>query len=366
MGIESEKLVFDYLSRVGDLAHGTTMTAAERARLVGELRTGIDRMRSPGGTESAAEVRRILRSFGRPEDVVAAADSTGALPEPRPPGPLGRRGGPGRRGRWRGPSPGASAQAVPAPSPATGSEVPDSGASPPHLAGLDELSAAGQDLEWWRDGPVTETGGGEVPGFTGGIEVPEMLRPPGKDGEPRRLLPPQSPGAQSADARSAREQDAAPPAAVEQEAPRADAAPPARRRRLRRLRRAAGNVEEKAAKVPGIPRAGGPVELLAALALVAGTVTGSFIALGAGWLLAWWSPRLQLAERKWAVLGMPGTVAGAAVVWLWGRAGGRWGEPIAEGGMREVLDETYPWLVRAAALASALFLLWRARRPAGG
>ena len=34
MGIESDQLVYDYLSRVGDLAQATTLTAAERARLV--------------------------------------------------------------------------------------------------------------------------------------------------------------------------------------------------------------------------------------------------------------------------------------------------------------------------------------------
>ncbi|MFP8964862.1 hypothetical protein ACLIYP_30515, partial [Streptomyces nanhaiensis] len=74
MGIESEQLVFDYLSRIGDLAHGTAMTAAERARLVAGVRADIERRRAEaGGAHTAAGVRRILDGIGRPEDVVAGA-----------------------------------------------------------------------------------------------------------------------------------------------------------------------------------------------------------------------------------------------------------------------------------------------------
>ncbi|GAB3669368.1 hypothetical protein GCM10028832_44290 [Streptomyces sparsus] len=107
------------------------------------------------------------------------------------------------------------------------------------------------------------------------------------------------------------------------------------------------------------------VELLAALALVAGAALGSLVALGVGWVLAWWSPRLSRLEAKWAVLGMPGLVVGAGLVWLWGRADGRWGDPIADGQVQEALTGAYPWVLRGAAVASALFLVWRARRPAG-
>ncbi|OEV30105.1 hypothetical protein AN219_12805, partial [Streptomyces nanshensis] len=81
MGIESDKLVFDYLSRIGDLAHRTPMTAAERARLVSGLRGRIDRMRAEaGGAESKAAVKKILTQLGRPEDVVAAGGASGGAP----------------------------------------------------------------------------------------------------------------------------------------------------------------------------------------------------------------------------------------------------------------------------------------------
>ncbi|MCX2968801.1 MULTISPECIES: hypothetical protein [Streptomyces] len=343
MGIESEKLVFDYLSRVGDLAQHTTLTAAEKARLVGELRAGIERARAEGSAESAAEVRRLLRRFGRPEEVVAAADAGEGVPRPRPAEPEGPGVGRLRR-RRAGPPP---------PEPAA-----PSGPTPPHLVGMDELPPEAADPEWWRGdpAPTVRASGGHVDGFVGGIEIPEMLLPPSGDGESPTLVPDQV----------ARGDGPAPAveAAPALEAAAGDAQAPAGR--FARLRKAAlARALPGRGAAPGVVRVGGPVELLAALALVAGAVLGSLPALAAGWLLAWWSPRLPVAERKWAVLGMPGLVAGAVLVWLWGRAGGRWGEPIAEGGMREVLDGTYPWVVRVAAVASAAFLLWRARRPTG-
>ncbi|OEV14321.1 hypothetical protein AN220_28835, partial [Streptomyces nanshensis] len=87
VGIESDQLVFDYLSRVGDLAHSTRMTAAERAKLVGGLRGEIDRARAAeGGAVTKAAVRKILDRFGRPEDVVASANG-GEGPRPAAPTP---------------------------------------------------------------------------------------------------------------------------------------------------------------------------------------------------------------------------------------------------------------------------------------
>ncbi|MCP9987593.1 hypothetical protein LUX01_13745 [Streptomyces sudanensis] len=56
-----------------------------------------------------------------------------------------------------------------------------------------------------------------------------------------------------------------------------------------------------------------------------GTVTGSWLALAAGWLLAYATRRLSRGQAKWGVLGLPGAVAAGAAVWLWGRVDGRWG-----------------------------------------
>jgi hypothetical protein len=65
------------------------------------------------------------------------------------------------------------------------------------------------------------------------------------------------------------------------------------------------------------------------------------------------------------VLGLPGSVAAAWAVWLWGRVDGRWGEPVAEGRLGDAVAGSWPWVLRGAAVASALYLVWRARRPRG-
>ncbi len=106
-----------------------------------------------------------------------------------------------------------------------------------------------------------------------------------------------------------------------------------------------------------------PLLLLIAVLLVVGAVLGNWIVLAAGWALAYVTRRLTQTESKWAVMGVPGLAAGGAVVWLWGRMNGRWGDPIPRGEMAGALAETWPVVVKAAAVASAVFVLWRARRP---
>ena len=320
MSIENEQLVFDYLSRVGDLAHATSMTSARRARLVADLRAHIDRARAAeGGAGTRVDVDRILARLGSPEEVVAASVGGASVPAPRA----------------------AHAGAEAQPPPRAGR-----GASPPHLAGVDELGPQESDPDWWRTDPRPygeDTGvslGGSVPGFVGGIELPEMLRPPGAQAPVPRasgdteLLP------------------AAPDAAVPD-----PAASGGRWRFLRALRRTAA--------ADRVPRAGGFVELIAVALLVAGGLLGSLLPLALGWLAAYWSPRLTRTEAKWATLFVPGLTFAGAAVWLWGRSEGRWGAPLGHGGdaMREALAGTWPVVLRVAAFAVALYVLWRARRP---
>lgn len=136
-----------------------------------------------------------------------------------------------------------------------------------------------------------------------------------------------------------------------------------RRRRLPRLRRAR---DRDAAARRGFSH---PLLLLAAALLVAGAVMDTpqaLLALAGGWLLAYGSRTLSRTEAKWAVMGLPGIVAVGALVWLWGRMDGRWGAPIAEGQMGPAIGATWPWVVRGAAVASALYLVWRARGPRPG
>jgi hypothetical protein len=205
---------------------------------------------------------------------------------------------------------------------------PAAPAVPPGLFGLFGQAPRGE----WPDGDIGR--------FVGGIEIPELLRPSLTDPEAPVTLDKPTDAAEAPAAPDAAP-DAAPGAAGE-----------ARPSPGRRLARAA-----LAGK-----RVGGPVELLAAALLVGGTVAGSVVVLALGWLAAYWSPKLSRAEAQWATFGMPGTVAGGYLLWLLGRAGGYWGEALAEGEAEEAFADHWPWLLRGAALASAVFLLWRARR----
>ncbi|MEU3375306.1 hypothetical protein ACFYM2_23290 [Streptomyces sp. NPDC006711] len=222
------------------------------------------------------------------------------------------------------------------PRPRRTDETPPVVPAPPHLAGLDELGTQGVEPDWWRLGPAEPLGGDFVPGFVGGVEIPEILKPPPVDEE------------EAGD--EARDEEAG--AGASEEDIGVEVAP--RRRLLPRP----GRRREGGAR-PG-PR--NPLLLLAAALLVAGALFGLWLALGAGWLLAYASRRLSRAESKWAVFGMPGLTLLGGLVWLWGRQNGRWGTPIAEGAMGDALTGMWPWLIRIAAVSSAAFLVWRARR----
>ncbi|MFH9571979.1 hypothetical protein ACH4MG_15680 [Streptomyces sp. NPDC017454] len=369
MGIESDQVVYEYLSRVGDVAQQRQLPSATRMRLVSELRNEIDRHRAKTTVDSPAAVRRILDRLGSPYDIVDAAGGTsggsgpGGAPQPSAPppaavpvqpeggprkaegGPRKPGGGPRKAERLKG-----LRRAVPRPRPAT--PEPGTAPSPPHLAGADELGSGGgvTQPDWWRvdNGPFGGGldgglgggfggGGDSVPGFVGGVEIPELLKPPPRD--------------MGDAAGAARRNGAAEKAEVVEEAgePAAVDTGGARRRRLPRL----------------WPEGGwnNPLLLLAAALLVAGAVAGSLVPLGLGWLIAYLSRRLTPAQSKWAVLGLPGMVAAGGVVWLWGRTEGRWGAPIAEGHMNDAVAETWPLVLRTAAVATALYLLWRSRRP---
>ncbi|MGN9814746.1 hypothetical protein ACTMUQ_05290 [Streptomyces sp. SD11] len=371
MGIESDQLVFDYLSRVGDLAQQRQLPSGTRMRLVSELRGEIDRRRTRATLDSPAAVRRILDRIGTPESVVAAANSrtdstgtgagtgastgtgTGASTDKgagATPSPPKRSAVPAQRAQEPAPRPGRLRRAVPRPRSAkpdlTKQELAESESTgmvgspptPPHLASTEELGT-GPQPDWWRveNGPFGATD--SVPGFTGGVEIPEMFKPPPLD-EPDKA---EKPG------------DPEPKAAAVEVVEEAGPAGRVRRRYLPRLRPLGG----------GGGVGGGwsnPLLLLAAALLVAGAVMGNLVMLGLGWLIAYLSRRLSPTEAKWAVLVVPGIVASGGIVWIWGRTEGRWGEPIAQDQMSDAIAETWPWVLRSAAIASALYLVWRSQR----
>ncbi|MER7550187.1 hypothetical protein ABTX86_09410 [Streptomyces anulatus] len=468
VGIESDQLVYDYLSRVGDLAQQQQLSSGARMRLVSALRGEIDRQRGAEGADSPATVRRIIGRLGSPDELVAAAaesaDGTVALPSartgagagerqrraslPRPRGgllrkepkepkepkerrgpkepapgvgddrearvfrkpkagfgrgasprdpedgsggaPGGAPGGASHRAAGRGPggasdrafdrASGARSAAVPRPADAPDDLPADDGVpvrdwpdpSAPHMLGQDQQADADGATDWWRLEPGPFDEGTAIPGFFGGIEAPELLgRRPGpveKDGKGERDGKDGKNEKDGQDGKGAEGGADGPDGRAGAEGGTGTAA---RRRALRllklRRRKAAVAAEPEAPAAASGPRGGfaHPLLLLAAVLLVAGVVTGSWLPLAGGWLIAYSSRTLSRTEAKWAVLGLPGVVAAGALAWVWGRMEGRWGEPIREGAMRDVLSETWPVVVRVAAVASALYLVWRARRRTG-
>ncbi len=347
MGIESDQVVYEYLSRVGDVAQQRKsqylsrvvdvaqqrqLPSGTRMRLVNELRGEIDRRRAKAAVDSPAAVRRIIARLGTPDEVVAAAGGTAA---PAPQAPVTsvpvQPDSADRDERPKG-----LRRIVPRPRPAEAPARPDDAPPPPHLASTADLGGSALQPDWWRVDSSPFGPGEDVPGFVGGVEIPEMLRRPPTQEESRLRK---------------KEPVEEPEAAALIEAEAEDEAPetPRRRRLIRR---------------PALPsgRWSNPLLLLAAALLVVGAVLGHLVVLLLGWLIAWGSRRLSDAETRWAVVILPGLSLTAGVVWLWGRTDGRWGDPIAEGHMNAALSETWPWVLRGAAVASALFIVWRSQK----
>ncbi|MFI5756225.1 hypothetical protein [Streptomyces sp. NPDC051569] len=356
MGIESDQLVYDYLSRVGDAAQQQQLPSGERMRLVSTLRNEIDRQRGKFGGDSPAGVRRILGRLGAPDAVVRAAGGPRRPGAPEPLEPETPVVPPQRTGTGQ-PPPDPLSPGLP--------DRPDQ-ADAVSLRKPVGPSAPADQPDWWRidagpastpfGPPMDMTAGGEsmspemaaamsVPGFVGRVEVPEMLKPPPDDDDDE-------------------EEEA-----VEETGWRRW------QRRLRLTRRGAdgagdggvgdgdgiAGVEKVPARRPRLRQVAHPFLLLAAVLLLAGAALSWFAAL-AGGLLAYLSRRLSPAEKKWVVLGIPAASAVGGLVWLWGRLDGRWGEPIPENAMGQALSDTWPVAARTAAVALALYLVLRSRR----
>ncbi|MFI0937765.1 hypothetical protein [Streptomyces sp. NPDC021020] len=325
MGVESDRLVFDYLSRVGDLAQ-TAMPAAQRMQLVAQLRSDIERERR--GAESDADVQRILGRMGSPDEVVEAAAGKPAGERPAEPPPA-REPRPGSYGPYT------------------------AGPGVPRQPRKDrEGGTDGRGPLWWQGGPGGAGGkpGEELdglPGMTGGVFIPDDDEELDRLGRARPAGP--KDGADGTDGEDEPAEGEAPAAPAAEPAP----AQPRKRRLLPRL------------PLGGGPRRwGSPMLLIAAALLVGGAAVGSPVPLGLGWLTAWLSRKLSRPQAKFAVLFIPGAFAAGMVVWIWGRDVGKWGSPIAKGQMGQAFQDAYPLTIRLAAVGTALYLLWRSRRSA--
>lgn len=381
MGTEGDQLIFSYLSKVGDLAQAA-MPPRDRARLVAKLRDDIDRQR--GGSDSPAAVRRILGRLGSPDEVVSAASAVPAQREPEAPRPElvrepeapGRAPVVPRQADAPGGGDPAPGEAIPGASPGAGPKSAGSlgpssglGGGEPWPVRLDKGEAGAPEpvgldgpppVEWWRTPrrPLTLEEIAALPGVTIPLDAPAEA----------------GTGEEAVDGEAAAKPDADATAGEPQDGP-----PPSRKGRWRLGGRARGSAadgkpepEPRGGRRGGLPGLGGLrglggafMETLAAVALFAGAVLGSWLPLLAGWAMAYYSRRLSPSEAKFAALGLPGTVLVGMMVWLWGRTEGRWGEPIAQGRLNAAVSDAFPWTVRVAAVGSALFILWRVRRRAG-
>ncbi|WP_329020568.1 hypothetical protein [Streptomyces sp. NBC_00690] len=368
MGIESDQLVYDYLSRVGDLAQQRQLSSGARMQLVTSLRGEIDRQRARALGDGPASVRRILGRLGTPDEVVnrvgSGDPSPSETPEPLAPqqaappleaeeppaaaAPAASPIEPEKPARRRIPRPRnwLTKSDVVAPEPVPDPLFPDGGL-PPYEAEPGEFGYVdpGPDVDWWRIESTPFGVGEQVPGFTGGVEIPEILKPPPEEEEA-----------------GATEEDEAAEAEARKGWLRWVPVP----RSLAKLRRRpVAAVVEPAAGAAGLatgPRFGSPLLLVAAVALLGGALAGSLLALGLGWLLVWASRKLTTAQKKVAVFVLPGAALTSGLVWLWGRSAGRWGGAVPPDGMRDAMVETWPWMLKGAAIASALYLVWRARK----
>ncbi|MFC1415345.1 hypothetical protein [Streptacidiphilus cavernicola] len=417
MGIESDQVVYDYLSRVGDLAQATSLTAAERARLVSGLRETIDTRRGgPGSGTSvrgeATAVKRILNGIGSPDEVVRravhngvprAAESGGAGGAGRGDG---RAGGSGQGGSWGGPA--VPAQGGP---PGEGGGASGgggwwrfgggggggagggsrSGGGAGDWAGAGSGSGGGSGAGggaggwsgsgvggsaggWTGSGTGGGVGGwagsggdggpqldaraatGGLPGWRASFE-PDFMDPEGIDPATRAAVPAQrGPDPDPGDGT----------ATADEPVLLAKAGPP-RRTLLRRLLgpppTAAPPVQPVAVAVPRsrIPL----VESLAALVLAASAVLGLWYLAVVGWPLAYVSRRIGRQAAHFAGLWLPVVVACGVGYWLYQHVHGQpAGHPLTDAQYKAAVRSAVGVGLRVAAGASALFLAWRiSRRP---
>jgi hypothetical protein len=369
MGIESEQLVYDYLSRVGDLAQATALTAAERARLVSGLRETID-SRRPGtgtaatrtGSREAAAMKKVLDGIGRPDEVVRRAVHTG-VPDAR------EAQGSARRRAEAGGSPSApSAPSVPVQGrpPAAEGDWWRLGRGAADRSGRSGRGGQGESV--YADGarggygddfggfgggggfggavPGSELGGpGELPGWTASYE-PDFLHP------------------DYVDPRSAKVPEQRLPEQVEPE-PVLPAPPP----RPGLLRRTFGRpvparpAVEPAGTEPAAPAPLAPlplVESLAVLVLASGAVLALWYVAVLGWFLAYSARRVGRGAAQFAGLWVPVLVAAVCGFWFYGHTHGRPpGQQLTDAQFKAGLRSTIAVWLRAAAACSALFLAWR-------
>jgi hypothetical protein len=359
MGIESDHVVYDYLSRVGDLAQSTPLTAAERAQLVAGLRSAIDGQRagtgggpvSPRAEKSA--VQKILKRIGTPDEVVRRA-VVGGVPQP----PARREVRAEERGA--GPQVPVHSSAPPA------DQGPWSGPLPEDWWSSASDRGAGASAEEAGTGRLRGAMLAEFPGWRTTLE-PDFL-----DLDPRFA------------ARGAADRGAADPHGTDPDAdgaarvpgprgPAGDETVPAPGRPLlsrllgrqpAQVAEAAADAEEAVEAVPAPVR--GPLPPLASLALLvllAAAVLGLWYVALLGWILAYVAHRIGRAAAHAAGLWLPLLVAAVFAFWFYSHTHGQpAGHQLTGAQFTASLRSTTAVWLRTAAACSTAFLAWRISR----
>ena len=335
MGIESDQIVYDYLSRVGDLAQATSLTAAERSRLVAGLRQDIDGRRGDSSGAQRAEtsaVRKILSGLGTPDEVVRQAVHNGVPgAEPDEDGtqrPAVPKAGPSIPWRYT-----VSPADLPVPPTPVGSVEPaDSGSG----SGSGPGGGSG-----FAGGGWSATRGPQMPGWSSAYSDDFLGREPGLPGQRQPV-----------------EDDFGDGADAEQEEQAEAGAADRRGSLLRRLLRPSG----RPAAAPSAPRGRLPlVESLAALVLAAGAVLDLWYVVLLGWFFAYSARRLGLNTARVASIWIPVL---AALVFGFQVYSQVHGHHLSSDAARSALTSGAGLWLRTSAGCSALFLAWRiSRRP---
>jgi hypothetical protein len=326
MSIEGDQVVYDYLSRVGDFAHGK-LTPARRATLVAELRQRIEAERADTGADGPDEVRLLLQRVGDPDAVVAeelrrSPEHAVRRAERRPPALPG--------------SPAASTEAT---------TVLPSLTSP----GPPTEARRREEMPWWRatEEPEAQTSTGPPTPRTPGPDVGPATGPatgpvaePGPEPVARPVARPAPPG------------PAGGGSGIRVVPVDGDGT----------VDRAADEARRPLAGMTGVLGKGNKRELLAILVILAGGLWPSLILVIIGFVIAVSSRVWPQGDKRFATLGVPVITAVTLAVMLWLRMSGRIGTEPRHHGIDDLAKSYVTTLTRVIGLVSAVYLAWRLTR----
>ncbi len=359
VSIQADQLVYDYLSRVGDAAHGV-LSPTQRLRFVSALRARIDAERANAENQSIALVRQLLNRLGDPETLVRAEASRGPdVPQ--------------ARGVPTEVAPRTLRASMPAPRQGAGAaagthehadmpSVPVEPTADEDARGADTAVVA---LDQHGDEQTPSRGGSDifdVPAVPIDDEAP--TRPsledtlPGIGGSAIPPISDQTPGPRPLAAPTVQIAPAPLPPDAPLLYPDRDLAEPTPVRQSRRWAPAALAGQVDAGFIAGHKR-----EVLAALLLFAGGVFSSIVVVAIGYAVALASATWSARDKRFALIGLPALTILVFVIGLWLQATGRWGgAPLAGARLSGQLRELVAIFPRVIGLLGALFLSWRLAR----